>query len=70
MGGDFEEEFAVSASVNGLVGGRLAQREPAKYERAGVVRDYLLTIFPLLADHLDGLEFPNSLLSDTNLWED
>ena len=70
VGGDFEEEAAVSASVNELVGGRPAQREPTKHKGSGVVSDYLPSIFPLLADHLDGLEFPDSLLSDTNLWED
>ena len=70
MGGDFKQKNAVSASVEDLVGGRLAQREPTKYEGAGVVSDNLLSVFPLLADHLDGLKLLNGLLGDANPWED
>jgi hypothetical protein len=47
-GGDFEEEAAVAASVNELVWGRLAQGEPAQYERTRVVRNDLLAVLALL----------------------
>jgi hypothetical protein len=70
VGGDLEEEVAVSASVNDLIGGRLAQRQPTKYEGAGVVGDCLLAIFSLVADHLDGFELLDGLLGDANSWED
>jgi hypothetical protein len=70
VGGDCEEESAVAASVDELVCGRLAQGEAAKYERAGVISDVLLATLSLLADHLDGFEFLESLLRDSNLWED
>lgn len=70
VGSDFEEEAAVSASVNELVGERPAQGKPTEHKGTGVVSNYLLSIFTLLADHLDVLEFLDSLLGDTKLWED
>ena len=70
MGGDLEEEVAVSAGINDLVGGRPPQRQPTKYEGAGVVSNCLLAIFSLLADHLDGFELLDGLLGNAYPWKD
>jgi hypothetical protein len=70
VGGDLEEEVAVSASVNDLVGGRLAQRQSTKYKGAGLEGDCLLAIVSLVADHLDGFQFLDGLLGDADPWED
>ena len=56
-----EEESAVAASVDELVCGRLAQGKAAKDERAGMVSDCLLLMLSLLAYHLNGFEFLESL---------
>ncbi len=70
MSRDFEREAAFAASVDELVCRRLAQGQAAKDERSGVISEVLLVLLTLLADHLDGLEFLESLLRDSNLWED
>ena len=70
MGDDLQKELAILTTMNQLPGRRAAQGESAEHEWAGVVSDFLLAIFPLLSDHVDGLEFFDSLLKDTNLWED
>jgi len=70
MGDDLQKELAVLTTMNQLPGRWAAQGESAEHEWAGVVSDFLPTIFPLLSDQVDGLEFFDSLLSDTNPWED
>jgi hypothetical protein len=69
VGGELKEEVDVSASVNDLVGCRLAERQSTKNEGPGVEGDCLLAIFSLVADHLDGFQLLNGLLGDANPWE-
>lgn len=70
MPDDIEGEIPVPPSMSDVVRGRAAERNAAKYERAGVISDVLLAMLTLLADHLDGFEFLETLLRDFNLWED
>jgi hypothetical protein len=42
--------------MNQFAGRRSPQAEGTKDKGAGVVSDYLFSMFPLLADHLDGLK--------------
>jgi hypothetical protein len=66
VGGDFEEEAAVAASVDELVCGRLAQGEAAEYERTGVISNHLLAILALLTDKLDSIELLESALRNAD----
>jgi hypothetical protein len=70
MGDNLQEEVAILTAMNQLASGWSAQWKATKYEGARVISDYLLSMFPLLADHLDGLQLLDSLLGDANLWED
>ena len=70
MPDDIEGVIPVAPSMSDVIHGRSAERNAAKYERAGVISDVLLVMLTLLADHLDGFEFLESLLRDSNLWED
>jgi hypothetical protein len=70
VGRFFEEEVAVSASVNDLAGGRFAQRQPTKHQGVGVESDCLLAILSMLADHLDGFRLPDGLFGNAHPWED
>ncbi len=70
MGRDFQEEIAVAPSVDELVFGRLAQREAAHYEGAGIVTDLLVAILSLAPDELNGLELFEATLRDRDGWKD
>ena len=70
MPDDIEGEIPVAPSMSDVVRGRSAERNAAKYERTGVISDVLLVLLTLLADHLDGFEFLECLLRDSNLWKD
>ena len=70
MPDDIKGEIPVPPSMSDVASGRSAERYAAKYERAGVISDVLLVMLTLLADHLDGFEFLESLLRDSNLCED
>ena len=56
--------------MSDVVRGRSAERNATKYERAGVISDFLLVLLTLLTDHLDGFEFLESPRRDSNLRED
>jgi hypothetical protein len=66
VGGDFEEEGAVTARVDELVCGRLPQGGAAKYERTGVISNDLLAILTLLTNKLDGFKLFASALRDAD----
>jgi hypothetical protein len=70
VGGDFEEEGAVPASVNNLISRRLAQRQSTEDEGAGMEGNGLLATLPLVADHLDGFKLLDDLLGDANSRKD
>src|SRR5215471_5523431 len=64
---DFQKEVAVAPSVDELVFGRLAQRETAQNEGAGVVTDLLPAIFSSVPDQLNRLQLPETPLGDANM---
>ena len=66
VGGDFQQEAPVVASVGQLFLRRAAKGNPTKHKRPRVVNKFLLACFSLLANELDDFQLLESALSDAN----
>jgi hypothetical protein len=66
VGGDFEEEVPIAASVGKSFLRRAAKRNPTKHKGPGVVSEFLLARLALLADELNNLQMLQSALRDTD----
>ena len=69
VGGDFQEEAPVVASVGQLFLRRAAKGNPSKHKGPCVVSEFLLTCVSLLANELDDFQLLESALSDANPWK-
>ena len=56
MGGDCEEESAVAAGMAKLAFRRATKRNATEDERTGAKGEFLLAVFSLFADDLDGIQ--------------
>ena len=66
MGGDFEEEVPIAASIAKLFLSRAAKRNSAKHKRPGVVSEFLLARLPLFADKLNSPQMFQCALRDAD----
>jgi hypothetical protein len=66
VGGDFEEEVPIAASIAKLFLSRAAKRNSAKHKRPGVVSEFLLARLALLADEPDSLQMLQSAFGDSD----